>query len=122
MITFKHFLDRPSWAAAAGYDFNVFDCLSYSAQKFGFADVLDLLEDTGDIELRQAFWKLPVNALAMIVLLSWPLIFWVNGIMVYIKCRLTKRNYAGSKRTERVEINLRNWLADFDWRQRRGRG
>ncbi|PKB89832.1 hypothetical protein A8A01_11295 [Ewingella americana] len=83
---------------------------------------MDLLEDTGDIELRQAFWKLPVNALAMIVLLSWPLIFWVNGIMVYIKCRLTKRNYAGSKRTERVEINLRNWLADFDWRQRRGRG
>ncbi|MEL3300573.1 hypothetical protein R9R02_01410, partial [Escherichia coli] len=27
-ITFKHFQDNPTWAAAAGYDFNYFDCLS----------------------------------------------------------------------------------------------
>lgn len=122
MLTFKHFLDRPAWAAAAGYEFNLSDCLSYSAQKFGLADVLDLLEDTGEIELRQIFWKLPVNVLAMAVLLSWPLIFWIHSITVYFKCRFTKRNYAGSKRTERVEINLRNWISDFDRRQRRGRG
>ncbi len=122
MLTFKHFLDRPAWAAAAGYDFNFIDCLSYSAQRFGLADVLDLLEDTGEIELRQILWKLPVNAFAMTILLAWPLIFWIQSITVYFKCRFTKRNYAGSKRTERVEINLRNWIAGFEQRHRHGRG
>lgn len=118
MITFKHFLDRPSWAAAAGYDFNYFDCLSYSAQRFRFVDVLELLDETGDIELREVIWKLPINILALTILIAWPLIYWVSSIPLYVKCRLVKRKYAGNKRPERVEINLRNWLQNFDRSQR----
>lgn len=34
MMTLKHFLDRPLWAAAAGYDFNYMDCMSYTANAY----------------------------------------------------------------------------------------
>lgn len=122
MLTFKHFMDRPSWAAAAGYDFNIIDCLSYSAKRFGCTDVMDLLEDTGDIELRQVIWKLPVNILAMCILIAWPFVFWLQGILIYIRCRIVKKKYGGMNHPERVQINLRNWRENFDREQRRNAG
>ncbi len=40
MMTFKHFLDRPLWAAAAGYDFNYMDCMSYAANAYDHSFIL----------------------------------------------------------------------------------
>ncbi|WP_424121933.1 hypothetical protein [Rouxiella badensis] len=119
-LTFSHFNDRPSWAAAAGYNFNIIDCLSFAARRYGLSEILDLLEDTGDIEIRSVLWKLPINFVAICILVFWPLIYWVNGLALYVVCIKNRRKYRNYK-SERVQINLRNWLEDFEQRSRRGR-
>lgn len=43
MLMFEHFCDRPTWAAAAGYEFNIINCLSYSAVTVDMSDIKDLL-------------------------------------------------------------------------------
>jgi hypothetical protein len=120
MLTFKHFLDRPSWAAAAGYDFNFIDCLSHAARRFGFVDVLTLMDEFLEIEIREILWRLPICVIAFLILMAWPLIFWISATSVYVKCRLTKRKYGRGEKPRQVQINLCKWLEDCEWRERRG--
>lgn len=117
-LTFEHFCDRPTWAAAAGYEFNIIDCLSYSAKKANMSVIKDVLRGIPDIELRSLLWELPLSLLAIAVIVTWPVTFWAVGLFVYIRCRKNRKKYFGSE-NERVQINLRNWLNEFERRQRR---
>lgn len=119
MLTFKHFMDRPSWAAAAGYDFNIIDCMSYAANWPNVASgCWELVADIPNIELRDAWWALPLTLLVFVIAIFYPLYFWVFGFAVWVKCHSHRRKYRYIK-SERVRINLRNWLEDFDRKQRR---
>ncbi|KKZ19043.1 hypothetical protein AAY84_07605 [Serratia marcescens] len=118
-LTFEHFCDRPTWAVAAGYDFNIIDCLSSAATRFEIAkSISDVMRNIPDIELRDVWWKLPTYLLSILILVTWPLTFWVAGVITYLKCLRSRKKYLGSK-NERVQINLRNWLDDFELNQRR---
>lgn len=117
MLMFEHFCDRPTWAAAAGYEFNIIDCLSYSAVTVDMSDIKDLLIEIPDIELRSLLWDLPLKLLTLTAIITWPLTFWIAGLMIYIRCRKHRRKYAGSE-NERVQINIRNWLGEFERQQR----
>ncbi len=119
-LTFEHFCDNPSWAAAAGYEFNIIDCLSFSAGQADIKNgVKDFLTGIPDIELRSALWELPLHILAVAFFLTWPLTFWLGGLYVYLKCLRNRWKYLNSE-NERVIVNLRNWYEDCDRRIRRG--
>jgi len=114
MLTFKHFCDRPTWAAAAGYRFNFIDCLSQAMVRMNICSgIKDVLLEIPDLELREAWYKLPVCLLAICLAISWPLIFWIFGIITYARCIHAKRKYAGTK-SDVVQKNLRVWLYQFD--------
>ncbi|WP_267411869.1 hypothetical protein [Pantoea sp. GM_Pan_4] len=114
MLTFKHFCDRPTWAAAAGYNFNIIDCLSEAMLRINvLKGIKDILAEIPDLELREAWYKLPISALAICLAMSWPLIFWLFGIVTYARCVHAKRKYAGTE-DETVLKNLRVWLKQFE--------
>ncbi|WP_447874443.1 hypothetical protein [Serratia fonticola] len=119
MLTFKHFCDRPSWAAAAGYDFNIIDCISAAAVGVNIKGGLgDIIADIPYIELREAWWRLPLSLILIAGFITWPLTFWLVGLASYFKCRRSRKEYRDPK-SEIVQANLRNWLNDFDRRQRK---
>lgn len=118
MITFKHFLDRPSWAAAAGYDFNIIDSMSYAAQWPNICSgCWDVMADIPGIELGEAWWKLPLSLLIVIIAVLYPMFFWAFGLAVWIKCRRHREKYLKST-DEREQMRLNNWLEEFDRRHR----
>lgn len=123
MMTFEHFCDRPTWAAAAGYDFNIIDCMSEAAGRASvWEGVLTLISATPDLELRTAWWELPLNILVVLILLCWPLLFWLLGFATYFRCRRIREKFYGSD-DKTVQANLRGWLRDFEWqRQRKMKG
>lgn len=117
-LTFEHFCDRPTWAAAAGYEFNIIDCLSASACSIDiFKGIKELVRNIPDIELRSVLWELPLTIIAIPVAMMWPLAFWIVGIASYVKCRRSRRKYLNSD-NETVQANLRNWRQDCDRRIR----
>ncbi|MFV8979830.1 hypothetical protein [Serratia fonticola] len=120
MLTFKHFCDRPSWAASAGYEFNLFDCMSYAACATPIFDGLKCLaSNTLDIEIRTILWDLPLSILVALALITYPLTFWLYGLVVYIKCIRHRRKYLNS--TDPMVIkNLKVWQRDLEWRWQRG--
>ena len=117
MLTFKHFCDRPTWAVAARYKFTIIDCLSQAMVRINICSgIKEVLLEIPDLELREAWYKLPVSLLAIFLAISWPLIFWVFGIITYVRCIYAKKKYAGMK-SEIVLKNLRAWIYDFDRRR-----
>ncbi len=113
MLTLKHFFDRPTWAAAAGYNFNIIDCMSEAANRIAvFKGIWGLICETPDIELRH-IWILPLNFAACMLALLWPFIYPVFGLVTYFKCKRVAKKY----RTEMTEVarqNIDEWLSDFD--------
>jgi len=119
MLTFEHFFDRPTWAAAAGYDFNIIDCMSEAASRFKILPAIAIvMKNIPDIELRNVWWELPTNLLAILMLISWPLTFWIAGGITYRNCRQAKRKYYHSD-DKTVQANLNGWLRDFEWQRSR---
>lgn len=117
-LTFEHFCDRPSWAAAAGYEFNIIDCMSEAAGRIDiFQGIKEQVRNIPDIELRSVLWELPLTIIAIPLALIWPLVFWFVGIASYIKCSRWRRKYLNSD-NETVQVNLRNWREDCDRRIR----
>lgn len=119
MLTLKHFLDRPTWAAVAGYNFNFFDCLCVSAQKYdGFFYALGLvLKNLLDTEIREIPSVVAVLTLALLGIVAWPFIFFFDAAYVWAKCKHQKKKYTGpSGMPDIVKVNIRNWLEQCkDW-------
>lgn len=115
-LTFRHFIDRPKWAAAAGYNFNFIDCLSFCATIIEpWNGVKECSSAIPDIELREIY-LLPVYLAAIAFCTLWPLIFWVMAPAVWVKCKSHQKKYKGSK-SEIVEKNLAAWKRKVDKRE-----
>ncbi|PHM68835.1 hypothetical protein [Xenorhabdus kozodoii] len=114
MITFKHFLDRPLWAAVAGYDFNIIDCLSVAACRC-FSIPVNIWDELLDLEIRQIFSAIIVAAAGLFCVFIYPLIFWVFGIGLYFNCKRYVKKYKTDK-PQIVIDNLNKWKFDCDRR------
>ncbi|WP_210405523.1 hypothetical protein [Leclercia sp. W17] len=117
MLTFKHFMNRPTWAAAAGYPFNYFDCMSYTAGMYGgvFVAIRNVFYDFFGTELRELPLVLAVLILASAGIVLWPLIFWVAAIWIWIRCRHHRSKYhLGGGMTEIARKNLNVWKVQLD--------
>ncbi|EPC06795.1 hypothetical protein HMPREF0864_04803 [Enterobacteriaceae bacterium 9_2_54FAA] len=122
MLTFKHFKDRPSWAAADGYDFNIIDCMSEAAGRINiWRGIVDAILEIPDFELREAWYRLPISLVAVAIALAWPLIFWIVGLDSYVKCIRNRRKYLNTK-SEIVLYNLAVWRRECDRRIKRAQG
>lgn len=121
MLTLRHFLDRPAWAAAAGYKFNILDCMAYSACLY--ENVISGLRNVSSAFLDQQVRELPAFLLAWIALLMgaivWPLTFWLLGIVLWFRCHHFQRKYRGTD-SEIVLKNLRSWQHECEKRWSRG--
>lgn len=113
MLTLKHFLDKPTWAAAAGYEFNYLDCMAFMADRYSAitSALRDVLCDLPDTTVRD----LPLMVLTLIAAASgmvlWPLIFWLVALPLWIRCRQHRRRYhLGADMTEIARRNLDGWL------------
>ncbi len=109
-ITFNHFMDNPSWAAAAGYDFNFIDCISASAQcVFNIGgNLANEILDIPDAEVRElpAFMiKMLLGSLILAVMVFCYPIF---AIAIYFRCKSMTRKYKDDY-SEIVSHNLRFW-------------
>lgn len=114
MLTFEHFCDRPTWAAAAGYKFNIIDCLSEAMVRVELiSGIKQILMEIPDMELREAWYKLPLSLLVIVLALAWPLIFWIFGVVTYVRCTKAKNKYRGTN-DEIVLKNIRVWKYRFD--------
>ncbi|EOE3543557.1 hypothetical protein ACQR8F_00080 [Klebsiella pneumoniae] len=117
MLTLKHFMDRPTWAAAAGYQFNYFDCMAHTANLYGnvFAALRDVCVGFPDTEVRELPGVIIVLIAAIAGIIVWPLIFWVVAIQVWLKCRRMRRRYHfGGDMTNVAKNNLAVWMRNCD--------
>ncbi|HFZ1111772.1 hypothetical protein [Citrobacter koseri] len=121
MLTLKHFIDRPTWAAAAGYNFNYLDCMAYTADLYRliFSALRDVFRDFLSTEVREIPLMLAVITAAISGVFVWPFIFWIVAIPVWLKCRRMRSSYQfGGAMTETAEINLKRWQRECEkkWR------
>lgn len=112
MLTLRHFIDRPTWAAAAGYEFNYLDCMAYTADFYGLT--FSALRNAGSDFLDTSVRDLPIVLVAVISALCgvfvWPLIFWLVAIPIWMKCKSMRRRYHfGDAMTEIARGNLEQW-------------
>lgn len=112
MLTLRHFIDRPTWAAAAGYDFNFIDCMAYAADLYGnmFIALKDVCRDFLDTEVRELPLMLAIIVAAVSGVFVWPLIFWIVAIPVWFKCKRMRRKYQFEDgMTDIAENNIEQW-------------
>lgn len=124
MLTLKHFIDRPSWAAAAGYDFNYMDCMSFTATLYdlAFSSLWNSARDFPYTEVRELPFVLVTVISAVISIFVWPLIFWIAAFPVWLYCRLMRRRYQfGGHMTETAKNNIEVWKRQCEkkWRKKR---
>lgn len=117
MLTLKHFLERPKWAAAAGYEFNYLDCMAFSAARYDvfFSVIADVIYEFPDTEVRELPLKLIVFIAAVAGVVIWPFIFWIIALYVWITCRKYRNKYHhGTGMNEIARNNLAVWLSECD--------
>lgn len=115
MLTLKHFFDRPTWAAAAGYQFNYFDCLSHAACSYdeivrALFGVVASLPDTTIREFPLAVLWMVAAAAGVII---WPLTFWVFAIWFWFHCKKYQRKYRNHM-SDTTRENIRVWLVQCE--------
>ncbi|GKV89300.1 hypothetical protein [Pectobacterium carotovorum] len=107
-LTFRHFIDKPTWAAADGYNFNFIDCLAFSAKLIDpWYMIKSLASEVLDTELRDIY-VVPIYLGSMLLAISWPLIFWVVSIPLWIKCKRWQRKYK-HEMNDTARENLDAW-------------
>ncbi|WP_196234594.1 hypothetical protein [Escherichia coli] len=122
MMTLKHFLDRPLWAAAAGYDFNYMDCMSYTANAYDHSfsllfNSLRILPETEVGELH--LWLLGFIA-AVVSIAVWPFIFWLVAVVVWFKCKTYRKKYfLGDGMTNIAKMNIEKWTNECEKKWKR---
>ena len=117
MLTLRHFLDNPTWAAADGYDFNYFDCMAYTARQYDgvFAAIRGVADNFLDTEVRELPFVLAVLLIALLGVIVWPLIFWLTAIWIWIRCRHHRKKYhLGCGMTAIARKNLDTWKVQFE--------
>lgn len=117
MLTLKHFLDRPTWAAAAGYDFNYLDCMAFTADKYDavFSALADVCYELPSTEVRDLPLMLVVLIAALAGIVVWPFIFWIVAFPVWIRCRKHREKYhLGTGMNGTASANLAGWLEECD--------
>lgn len=120
-LTLKHFIDRPAWAAAAGYDFCFLDCMAYTANLYLliFSALRDVCENFLDTEVRELPLVLVVMIVSVCGVIVWPLIFWPAAIPVWLYCKSNRRRYHfGNAMTGIAKKNLERWQYECEkkWR------
>ncbi|MEH4988132.1 hypothetical protein PO461_11940 [Enterobacter asburiae] len=122
MLTLRHFIDRPTWAAAAGYDFNFLDCMAYTADLYCLvlSTLRSICAEFPYTEVRELPLGL-VNLFVSIALsITWPLVFWIIAIPVWLKCRRERRRYQfGGEMTEVAIVKLEHWQHECERKWRR---
>ena len=124
ILTLRHFIDRPTWAAAAGYEFNYLDCMAYTADFYG--NMFLVLRNAGIDFLDTSVRDLPIVLVAVIAALCgvfvWPLIFWLVAVPVWLKCKSMRRRYrSGDAMTEIARVNLERWQRECERKWRRAK-
>jgi len=111
MLTLKHFFDRPTWAAVAGYNFNIIDCMSEAANRINISQAMwALLCEIPDIEVRE-IWKVPFNLIVCVIALFWVFIYPFAGLAMYFRCKRAVKKYPlRSEWPPIVEKNISGWL------------
>lgn len=108
-VTLRHFIDRPIYAAAAGYDFNLFDCMAFTAHTY-----VKFLKDSKwffwlDTEIRE----LPFTAITLFTMIfiavTTPFIYPIYGVATYVMCRRIQK----VQHTEIIDRNITGWLMRF---------
>lgn len=122
MLTFRHFLDNPTWSAAAGYEFNYFDCMSHAATLYDrfFIALRNISDDFMSTEIREIPGMLAVMALAVIGIAAYPMIFWAVAIWTWFRCKQHRNKYhLGSGMTKIARDNIDGWLwrCERDWKK-----
>jgi len=122
MLTLRHFLDNPTWCAAAGYKFNYFDCMSHAAGLYGcvFLAFSNVTRDFLSTEIREIPAMVAVLLLAVAGVVVYPLTFWAVAIWTWIRCKQHRRKYhLGSGMTEIARGNIDAWLyrCERDWKK-----
>lgn len=109
-ITFNHFMDNPSWAAAAGYDFNFIDCISASAQcTFNIGSNLkDDILDLPDTEVRDLPAFIIKMTIGLFLLAAMVFCYPIFAIAIHIRCKSMRKKYKDDF-SEIVSHNLRVW-------------
>ncbi|NIH21833.1 hypothetical protein HBM99_13775 [Providencia heimbachae] len=111
-VTLKHFLHRPCWAAAAGYDFNFIDCMAYTVNAYSeYMKTRDWLFWL-DSEIRELPMTLLMLFFMLFIALSTPFLYPFYSIATYINCKRSRKDEI----TEIVDTNLSVWLRDFERR------
>lgn len=108
-VTLRHFLDRPVYAAAAGYDFNFFDCMAYTAHAY-----VKFLKDYDwlfwlDAEVRELPMTVVILITMFFVAVTTPFIYPVYGVVTYVMCRRAQK----VQHTEIIDRNITGWLMRF---------
>jgi hypothetical protein len=117
MLTLKHFLDKPTWAAAAGYDFNYLDCLSFTAGLYRNIPqaARNVFKNFLDTTIAELPFVLMALIFALLGLVFWPLVFWIPAILVWWNCKKVSKKYrSGIDVDPRVLTMLNNWRRDFE--------
>lgn len=108
-LTLAHFFDNHHIAAAAGYDFNIIDCMSFAAIRLSEKGVKrEILVDLGRTEV--ADWRgIVVSLLSLAITCLWPFFYQIMGAMTYWQCRQSVKRYRFSSDVT-VKRNINRWL------------
>lgn len=108
-LTLEHFFDNPQIAAAAGYDFNIVDCMSFAANRMSGTGVKwEILTDLGHTEI--ADWRGILLSLASLIIATlWPFFYPIMGVLTYWHCKKSVRKYRFSTDIT-VKRNINRWL------------
>ncbi|TDN54931.1 hypothetical protein EC843_101990 [Buttiauxella sp. JUb87] len=110
-ITFRHFQDNPYWAAAAGYDFNYFDCLSASTQVMSNVadnawDEVVALPDTEVRDLPAFTIKVTVASILLAILtFTYPIL----ALVIHMRCKTGREKYKGPHNST-ITNNMNSWI------------
>lgn len=115
MLTLKHFLDRPKWAAAAGYEFNYIDCMAFTAARYDtfFSLFLDVIYEFPSTEVSELPLWLARFIATVAGIVIWPFIFSIIAFPVWMSCRKYRKKYHfGTGMNDIARKNLSNWLSE----------
>lgn len=118
MLTFKHFIDSPAWAAVDGYKFSVMDSISVAAINTDvfFNASIRVWSDFPNWEMRELPAQFIAGIIATAAAITYPLTFWIFGIALHINLKRHVRKYQKIGKSQIVINNLKRWREDCDRR------
>ncbi|MEX0445231.1 hypothetical protein [Xenorhabdus sp. SGI246] len=115
-VMLEHYLDRPTWAVIAGYDYTFGDVICYQVNRFlgniKYAFSRDGLNDFLDYEIRElpVFIAKLIGFLLQIIL--YPTCFWIFAIIQMELHGETREKYRNGLPKD-VDYHIIGWLRDF---------